>query len=115
MFIGEFAKLCGVSSKTIRYYEEYGLLPAPARQGNYRIYQDTYVETVKQIQQAQAFGLNLKDIAKLCEGQDIKRGLPKAVILQAIEMQQRSLIEQQEQIQAQLTQLAQLKSSLNCP
>jgi MerR family transcriptional regulator, copper efflux regulator len=39
MKIQEFSKRTGVPAKTIRYYEEIGLLPAPARtENNYRQY-----------------------------------------------------------------------------
>ncbi len=39
--IGEVAKRIGVNSKTIRYYEDIGLLPEPARlPSGYRVYGD---------------------------------------------------------------------------
>lgn len=39
MIISELAKRSGIPSKTIRYYEEVGLLPILARNGNgYRAY-----------------------------------------------------------------------------
>lgn len=41
MKIGELASRVGVSAKTIRYYEEIGLLPEPQRASNgYRDYRD---------------------------------------------------------------------------
>ena len=39
MLIGELAKSLGVTTKTLRHYEEIGLVPAPARADNtYRVY-----------------------------------------------------------------------------
>ncbi|MCT7942129.1 MerR family transcriptional regulator [Shewanella holmiensis] len=53
MYIGEFAKLTGTTPKTIRFYESFGLIPEPLRKGKYRVYDHTYIETVKQIKRAQ--------------------------------------------------------------
>lgn len=53
MYIGEFAKLTGTTPKTIRFYEYIGLMPEPLRKGKYRVYDHTYIETVKQIKRAQ--------------------------------------------------------------
>ena len=42
--IGDVARLSGLPTKTIRYYESVGLLPAPQRADNgYRIYADDAV------------------------------------------------------------------------
>jgi DNA-binding transcriptional MerR regulator len=84
MYISEFSQLSGVTVKTIRYYENIGLLPEPIRKGKYRHYDDTYVETVKQIKQAQELGFKLSEIKSFIQGENIKRGLPVQVMLKAI-------------------------------
>ncbi|MEK1955047.1 MerR family DNA-binding transcriptional regulator, partial [Pseudomonas sp. YNh] len=38
MYIGKAAQLSGTTVKSIRHYEEIGLLPPPQREGKYRIY-----------------------------------------------------------------------------
>lgn len=49
MRIGELAERAGTTTRQLRYYEQQGLL-APARTGgNYRDYDETAVETVRQI------------------------------------------------------------------
>src|SRR5215211_7357103 len=44
--IGELAKRTGVATSALRYYEELGLLPAPARTSGQRRYPESAVELV---------------------------------------------------------------------
>ena len=64
MYIGEFAKQAGVSLKTIRHYENIGLLKAPVRKGTYRIYTKNDIKMVLFIKHAQSLGFKLKEIKK---------------------------------------------------
>lgn len=114
MYIGAFSRLAGTSIKTIRYYESIGLLPEPARDGRYRVYDDTYVETVRQIRLAQSLGFTLKQIQNMCEGENIKRGLPRKVIEAAIAQRQREIASQLAELKRQNEALEQLKAELNC-
>jgi MerR family copper efflux transcriptional regulator len=66
MNIGEAAAATGLPAKTIRYYESIGLLPAPARsEGNYRVYGDREVATLRFIQRARQLGFPLLEIGNL--------------------------------------------------
>ena len=66
MRIGELACAVGVTSKTIRYYEEIGVLPHPERSPNgYRAYGTDAVERLDFIKDAQATGLTLDEIATI--------------------------------------------------
>jgi len=66
MTIGEAAARSGVPPKTIRFYEEAGIIKPPARRANrYRAYSTSDVETLRFIQRARALGFSLKDIANL--------------------------------------------------
>ncbi len=63
MLIGEVARRSGVSAKTVRYYEEIGLLGAPARTpSGYREFDDDVFERLAFIRSAQAVGLTLGEI-----------------------------------------------------
>jgi len=114
MYIAEFSKLVGTSTKTIRYYEEIGLLPEPHRVGRYRVYDDTYIETVRQIKLAQSLGFSLNKIKMLCQGKNIKRGLPKQVIDSALQYQKEQIHQQLEALQNQLQKINELEKQLNC-
>jgi MerR family Zn(II)-responsive transcriptional regulator of zntA len=66
MLIHELAQHTGVPTKTIRYYEDIGLLPPPARQANnYRQYTEAAVERLRFIASARSFGFSLEEIAKI--------------------------------------------------
>lgn len=64
MRIGELARQTGVPDKTIRYYEQVGLLPPPQRmENNYRLYAPEIVDRLRFIVSARRLGLSLREIA----------------------------------------------------
>jgi DNA-binding transcriptional MerR regulator len=66
LHIGEVATRVGVNPKTIRYYEDISLIPAPTRQPNgYRVYQDDDVDRIAFVRRAQRFGLSLDEIREV--------------------------------------------------
>lgn len=71
--IGAAAKACGLTSKSIRYYEEIGLIPkAPrhndaARTGGNRFYRGPDLRRLRFIRNSRLLGLGLDDIAELLE------------------------------------------------
>lgn len=63
MRIGELATQAGLSTKTIRFYEQAGLLPAPPRtSGGYRDYPEQAATRLSFVREAQAAGLTLAEI-----------------------------------------------------
>jgi MerR family copper efflux transcriptional regulator len=68
MRIGEVAHRSGLSTPTIRYYEEIGLVPPPTRAPNgYRDYGPDAVERLRFVRDAQDSGLSLSEIASILE------------------------------------------------
>ena len=66
MNIGAAAKRSGVPAKTIRYYEEIGLIPKAARTaGGYRDYSDQDVEMLRFIHRSRDLGFPVKEVAEL--------------------------------------------------
>jgi MerR family transcriptional regulator, copper efflux regulator len=66
--IGDLARTAGTTPKTIRYYEQLGLLRPPARGENrYRYYDDAHVQQLRFIRRAQRLGLSLGEIGQLME------------------------------------------------
>lgn len=54
--IDDVAKECGLTKRSIRYYEEIGLLFPPERsEGGFRLYSDKHIERLKQI-------MNVRDV-----------------------------------------------------
>jgi len=70
--IGEVAELTGTTPRTIRYYEEIGLLPGAAdrEQGQHRVYTDSDVERVREIIRLRdLLGLSLDQLGVLLEAE----------------------------------------------
>jgi MerR family redox-sensitive transcriptional activator SoxR len=67
MTIGAVAELTGKRASSIRYYEEIGLLPQPARVGGRRVYDQGVVRTLAVIETAQRAGLTLDEIKSLLD------------------------------------------------
>ena len=64
--IGEAAKLSGVKAPTIRFYEEIGLLPRPARTGaNRRLFADDDLRRLAFIRHCRELGFNLDALRAL--------------------------------------------------
>jgi MerR family transcriptional regulator, copper efflux regulator len=66
MNIGDVATATGLPAKTIRYYESEGLIDRPRRSaGNYRLYDERHVATLRFIQQARQLGFTVREVASL--------------------------------------------------
>jgi DNA-binding transcriptional MerR regulator len=66
MKIGELAKRFNLNPKTIRYYEDIGLLPRPNRTASgYRRYDETTASQLEFISRAKLLGLSLADIREV--------------------------------------------------
>jgi DNA-binding transcriptional MerR regulator len=64
--ISELADQAGVTSKTLRYYERIGVLPAPSRStSGYRDYRPAAVDRLGFIRAGQAVGLSLGEIRQV--------------------------------------------------
>jgi DNA-binding transcriptional MerR regulator len=63
--IGDVAARAGVSPATCRYYEQYGLLPRPARRAGKRDYDPAIVARLSLIRFAKDTGLSLSEIREL--------------------------------------------------
>jgi DNA-binding transcriptional MerR regulator len=66
MKIGELAKLTDTSTKTIRFYEDSGLLPLPPRSpSGYRAYGPESADRLRFIRRCQAAGLTLQKVRQI--------------------------------------------------
>lgn len=64
--IGQVARLTGLPAKTIRYYEERGLVePAARTRAGYRLYGEEEVSQLEFVKRAKLLGITLEEIAEL--------------------------------------------------
>lgn len=76
--IGELAELTGTTPRTIRYYEEIGLLPGAddRPQGQHRCYTEADVERVKELVRLRdLLGLSLEQLSQLVEAETARAEL----------------------------------------
>lgn len=68
MHIGELAERTGLSLRTIRHYDEVGLLPATSRtDGGFRVYSEEDFERLMVIKQMKPLGFSLEEMAEILE------------------------------------------------
>ena len=80
--IGEVAELTGTTPRTIRYYEEIGLLPdsLDRAQGKHRSYTEEDVERVREILRLRdLLGLSLEELATLLEAETARATLRREI------------------------------------
>ncbi len=68
MNIGEVAARSGVNAKTIRYYENIGLIrPAPRAANGYRAFSASDLHTLSFVSRARGLGFSVGEVARLLE------------------------------------------------
>ena len=65
MLIGELSRRTGISSSAIRFYEEEGLIPRPARLSGRRVFDDRSLAHLVVVQLAKDAGFTLAEIRQL--------------------------------------------------
>ncbi len=75
--IGEVAERTGVTQRTLRFYEEKGLLKPPSRlDGGFRLYSEDDIGRVERIKELKSLlGLSLADIKEMVEADEVKHQL----------------------------------------
>ena len=111
MRIGELAARFGLNPKTIRYYEEIGLLPRAGRSDSgYRHYDERDVERLGFIRRAKTLGLALdeiRDILKVEAGGE----LPCGQVLDLIEMKIGVINQRMAELETFRTELSTLRAT----
>ncbi len=105
MKIGELAAASGITPKTIRFYEEAGVLPEPTRTlSGYRDYGPESVDRLQFVRRAQAAGLSLREVRQILavhDSGDAPCGHVRHVIGERLN-----------QVRAQITELVTLETHL---
>lgn len=93
--IGEIARKLGLSARSIRYYEEMGLISPSRSDGGFRIYTEHDLNTIRMILRFKDLGMTLEEIGALVGpregGVDAKtiRALKDALLLRRREFEEK--------------------------
>ncbi|MGG3800715.1 MerR family transcriptional regulator [Metabacillus fastidiosus] len=113
--IDDVAKQSGLTKRTIRYYEEIGILPSPPRSdGGIRLYSQKHVEFLKKITNAkEVMGFSLQELQEFIKLSDILE-VQKEDYLQVkgTSLQKVKLEKVYETVMEQLTLIEQKKKSI---
>ncbi len=105
MQISEIEKITSVPSKTIRYYEDIQLLPAPSRLANgYRNYEESDVTRIKLVSGARRLDFSLDEIRELLDLRDLEIA-PCGTLLTMLD-------KKAEEINQRISELKQLEKDL---
>ena len=121
--IGEIAKKAEVTTRTLRYYEQLGLLvPSEITSNGYRYYNDDSFQIITRIRNLQHVGLSLEEIKEVIglyfqQGKQLEAKEKTITFLQIhleqinskIKLLQKAKSEVQEQIETTKDRLSQLK------
>ena len=105
---GEIAKLCGVSVRTVQYYDTRGILtPSELTEGGRRLYSEDDLKQMKIICFLRDAGISINSIGELLSEDD-----PSSVISVLLEQQEQLLGEEIQERQAKLDMLDGIKREL---
>ena len=105
---GELAKACGVTVRTVQYYDTRGVLtPSALTEGGRRLYSESDLKKMKIICFLREIGLSLDTIGQLMTEED-----PGSVISILLEQQEQSLTEEIAERREKLERLNELKAGV---
>ncbi len=105
---GELAKLCGVTVRTVQYYDTRGILvPSELSEGGRRLYSEDDLKRMKIICFLRELDLPIDAISRI-----LKEEHSEKVILLLIEQQEKALLEEISDKEVKLDKLRELKNGL---
>ncbi|RUO79516.1 MerR family transcriptional regulator [Pseudidiomarina taiwanensis] len=108
--IGELAREFDITTRSIRFYEDQGLL-APARQGQHRLYSNKDRVRLKLILRGKRLGFSLAETKRLFDLYDMENSSVRQLhtVLELIDDKRMSLKQQLEDIKVLLVELGNLE------
>ncbi|WP_201307247.1 MerR family transcriptional regulator [Companilactobacillus farciminis] len=97
--IKKLAEMTGITTRTLRYYDDINLLkPSEINENNYRIYDEKNINKLQQILFYRSLNFPLQEIKKIMDDPNFSR-------IDALKQQQRLLLKEQEKINTLLTNI----------
>lgn len=98
---GDIARLCGVSVRTVQFYDGKGLLPpSEISEGGRRLYSESDVEKLRFICMLKALGLSLDSVKEILQSEH-----KHEILLLLLEQQEKRICEEMRQRENQLTSI----------
>ncbi len=111
--IGQLARTSGVPCKTLRYYDDVGLLhPAGRTASGYRLYGDDAIDRLRFVRKAQRLGLSLADIGSVLKISDEGR-IPCGHVAALVDRQLAHIDDQLRQLRSLRRDLLGLRSKMS--
>lgn len=105
---GEVAKLCGITVRTVQYYDTRNILvPSEVSQGGRRLYTEEDVKRMKVICFLRDAGISINSIKELFSEED-----PSSTVLVLLEQQKKIILEEMKEYQEKLKILAGIQKEL---
>ena len=122
LYISEVAQRTGLTQRTLRYYEEIGLLDPPQRmEGGFRLYSEDDIQRITRIVELKRLlGFSLLEIKELVEAEELreqlrdelKREVDPVVRRETLERAIRTVEFQLEKVSTRLDQMLALRDKL---
>lgn len=105
--IGEIAKLTGLTVRTLRYYEEEGLISAYRSSHRQRYYSDEVIIYIKRIMELKGLGFTLDEIKRIIEmkGEDESGNKRREELLSTYKAKLSESIERKKKLEDHIAEL----------
>lgn len=108
--IGEIAKQAGVTLRTLRYYDELGLItPTSRTSGNFRLFEENSISIVKLITNLKNLGFSLEEIKELLNSPNS----PKENNISVLNHTKKILLAEKEKVNENLIKYQKLFEEIN--
>ncbi|TCM97029.1 DNA-binding transcriptional MerR regulator [Paenibacillus sp. BK033] len=121
--IEDVAKMVGLTKRTLRYYEELGLLTPPERsEGGFRLYTDEHVERLKKLINARdVLGFSLQELQQyvtmseefINQRDEIRQTEDAGLRLQKIDELEQTVVKQLELLDQKLEKMKNMRSEIS--
>jgi DNA-binding transcriptional MerR regulator len=106
--IGEVAKSLGITTRTIRYYEEVGITGTPLRESGHRKYSEQDIVRLKFILKLKEVGITLREIQELAKHYDLNDQDRDQIMPQLLDLLDTHLTK----VDAKISKLASLRNDI---
>lgn len=107
---GEIARLCGVTVRTVQYYDKRGILsPKMLTEGGRRMYTDADVRKLRLLSYLRSIGLSIDNISKICREENADK-VTEALLAEQIQLLSEEIDDKKKQLSRAKSFLTEVRS-----